>query len=1469
MLVIVMLPTTAFFILRNSKIQTHLTQKIVKEVSKNINAKIEVGAVRVRFFNRIVLKNVYIEDQLQDTLLFSKNIICNIKKFDRKKRIINISTINLLETKFYLNKYDTIYPINLVSLLENAKKDSVEQNKDKWQINFKNIEMHQTVFWYKSIRKSNKRDGIHFNNLICYIEDIETRDFTIKNGAVDFNLRKLKFKEQSGFRVYNMKSNISISKEHMIYRNLTIRTPQSYIRSDSICFYQKDYYDYFKFAKNVRLSLSFQESNVSFNDIGYFATSLKNINLNIGISGRFYSKLSTFKGKNVKLHIGDQTELITDFNINGLPDYKQMFIYVDFKKLTTWAKDFELINKFIKSGKEISIPDNFDKLGIISYKGNFAGFYDDFVTYGKFTSDLGNVSTDLSLQPDTSQILNLNGSFKTKDFQIGKLSEYDNIIGKLSMSAKINGAVGKKTIKAKTDGIVKSIEINNYNYQNIKFDGYLTEKTYNGIFSITDPNIQMNFSGGIDFSKEIPVFNFYANVPKAKLFELNIDKKDTTSFLSFDLEANFKGIDIDNAIGTIKFHNASLIKFNDEMSFNQLDIISEYVSDTHRIELQSDYIDAKLVGIYKSSSAIQSLRNLYYNYLPGLIKNPNDTCNVNYKNNFTLDLSLKKTNLISKFFIPTLLVSDSSKFNFNYNADSNKFLLNSSFKKLKYKNHIFNNLQVNTYSNDSLFTTITKCASLLLNNYFTLDNFKTTSTAKNNNIDLMIDWDNHNAISYKGKISLSTSINQKTPFSDPLFKITVLPSQIIVKDSLWNINKSIIAIDSSSYTVSNLMVSHKNQHLEVKGKISENPNDTLFINIEKLDLANANVLTLKSKLEFDGIINGKANFSNIYDAPLFYSDIEINNLKLNKEEFGLAKINSFWVEKDKSIMLSASTSYNNNETIEIQGNYYPENKNIDCDINIEHIKTRVLTPYMQSFASNISGVTDGKIKMSGTLTKPVFNGELSSQNSTMTIIYTKTPYFFNTNVKLINNSFIFTNTEVVDTYGNIGLTNGIIKFGPRREFNIDFKINADKIHALNTTGLDNDAFYGTAFMTGIVTIKANRENAYMDILGITEKNTKINIPLSHLQSAEESKFIRFTDKQTKPINQTEELANNTTKFQLNFDLEITHDADAQLIFDSKIGDVIRGKGSGNIKMGIDAKNDFKMFGEYVIEEGDYLFTLQNVINKKFKIKRGGNILWNGEPYDATINVEASYNLKTSLSGLVDSSYYNTTDYYKKRIPVECQVLLTEKLMNPNINFNITLPTADEETKTLVRSLINTEEKQNKQFLSLLVLNSFMPEQSSDNYLASTSSPANIGTVTASELLSNQLSRWLSQISDEWDIGVNYRPGDEISKDQVEVALSTQLLNDRVSINGNVGYGGQTADQANNIVGDFNLDVKLNKSGKLRFKAFNESNDKLIYENAPYTQGVGIFYREEFNSFSNLLNKFWRKFRKNEKVQKKD
>jgi len=403
---------------------------------------------------------------------------------------------------------------------------------------------------------------------------------------------------------------------------------------------------------------------------------------------------------------------------------------------------------------------------------------------------------------------------------------------------------------------------------------------------------------------------------------------------------------------------------------------------------------------------------------------------------------------------------------------------------------------------------------------------------------------------------------------------------------------------------------------------------------------------------------------------------------------------------------------------------------------------------------------------------------------------------------------------------------------------------------LNTTAAPNSMYYGTAFASGLCHIHGPVENIVIDVFAKTERNTKFYLPLSSSQQVSENTYIKFITKDTLNNKVATPLDVNLNGLELNFDLEVTSDAEVQIIFDSKIGDIIKAKGNGNLKMNINTLGDFNMFGDYIIEKGDYLFTLQNFINKRFDIQKGSQISWTGDPYSATANIDAVYNLRTPLHDLVFLA--DSSAEYKKRMPVNCMLGMKGNLFNPEISFSIELPGADEKTKNLVSTIINTDAEVNRQMFALLALNRFLPPASLNEF-----SNINIGTgleATSTELLSNQLSNWLSQISKDFDIGVNYRAGNAMSSDEVEVALSTQLFNDRVSVDGSVGNNGNKQNTSQ-IVGDVNVELKLTEEGKLRMKFYNKSNAvDMLKINSPYTQGIGLFYRKEFDNFSELFRK---------------
>jgi len=484
--------------------------------------------------------------------------------------------------------------------------------------------------------------------------------------------------------------------------------------------------------------------------------------------------------------------------------------------------------------------------------------------------------------------------------------------------------------------------------------------------------------------------------------------------------------------------------------------------------------------------------------------------------------------------------------------------------------------------------------------------------------------------------------------------------------------------------------------------------------------------------------------------------------------------------------------------------------------------------------------------------QPLLTGAIKVDDASMKIDFLQTRYSFSDSIRFTRKGIEFRNIKIFDEKKNQGTLNGILAHNSFKDFSIDLNLNVNKMMVLNTKQKDNETFYGTAYATGYAGIKGATDKLSFRISARTEDNTAFYVPLTSSETVSEYPYIIFVD--TKKEKEAEKAREDMfvkkekkSNMELNFDLEVTPEAEVQLIMDSKAGDVIRGTGAGKLNISLNNKGEVKMSGDYIIEDGDYLFTLGNILNKRFSVEEGGTISWNGSLTDANINLKAIYRLKAALYDI-----YPADDALKERIPVECQLNLSEKLMNPVIGFNIYLPTADEETREYLRSAINTEEEISRQFLYLLVMNSFYPDPSLYTTAppSTTQGTAAIG-VTTTEMLSNQLSNWLSQISNDFDIGFNYRPGNEITPQEVEVALSTQLLNDKVILNGNFDVGGkQSNTQASNISGDFDIEFKITE--KLRFKVFNRSNDNLFYETSPYTQGFGIFFRRDFNKLKDLF-----------------
>jgi hypothetical protein len=604
-------------------------------------------------------------------------------------------------------------------------------------------------------------------------------------------------------------------------------------------------------------------------------------------------------------------------------------------------------------------------------------------------------------------------------------------------------------------------------------------------------------------------------------------------------------------------------------------------------------------------------------------------------------------------------------------------------------------------------------------------------------------------------------------------------------------------------------------------------------------------------MTFGGRLKGSIAVSDAFDKVLFESDINVSDFTVNNNLYGTVTVLSEWNPQRKVAVINIKNDFQGSKFFDISGIYNPSSQTADITAQTFRMPLNVINPLVSSFASDVRGVGSGKARLYGKLKQLILEGSVMAEDASLKVDFLQTRYSFSDSIRFTRKGIDFRNIRINDEKMNQGTINGSLTYDSFKNLGINFDIRAEKMLVLNTRPKDNDTFYGTAYATGYAGIKGAPDKISIIMSGRTEDNTSFYVPLSSSEVVSEYPYIIMTD--PKKEEEDAEARENIfikepegSNIELYFDLEVTPEAEVQILIDPKAGDVIRGTGEGKLNITMDRKGDVKMAGSYVIEDGDYLFTLGNILNKRFSIEEGGTITWNGGIDDAELNIRAVYRLKASLYDIYPE------EEFRERIPVECQLILTEKLMNPVIGFNIDLPTANDDVRQYLNMAINTEEELSRQFLYLLVMNSFYPDPAlySASTQSSTQGAAALG-VTTTEMLTNQVSNWLSQISNDFDIGLNYRPGNDITPQEVEVALSTQLLNDKVIVNGNFDVSGKESNaNASTISGDFNIEYKITE--KLRFKLFNRANNDIFYETAPYTQGFGIFFRRDFDRFEDLF-----------------
>lgn len=1437
-------------VLRLSKVQTFIAQKTTQWVNQNYNTKLNIEQVDWVFPFTLNLKNIFIQDHHEDTLIFAETLNLSLLQLKPDFSEIDINYLKVKNATFKLTHYQEDSLNNLMVFINKFSTSRESSSVQSPHIFAHVVQLNRVRFKYQNQRFSEIDSIIDFNhvnvNLTAAVED-----FTFADNYILAEVNSLQLSEKKGFQVKDLQTELLVSSQQIYLRDLMVFTPQSRVEG-SFSLLHHQWENYSDFLNKVDMKAHFNRGSViNFKDIGFFAEPFYSKGFPVNLYGELKGTVANLKTNNLFINFGKQSYFQADLKLMGLPDIYSTFYQSDFEKFEVYADDVnQLLQVFSPKTK---IPKQVEQLNKIIFNGKLNGYLENLDLKGDLISDMGDLYADvnLKLKPDGSG--RFGGHFRTVGLNLNRLTQSE-LLGEIAFNGDFKGRFDQDSLNLNINSFFPFIDFNGYRYNEVKVNGVVKNQSFQGVMNVYDENLKMAFTGKVDLNSIPANYTFSTSVSHANLSALNIINNNQENVVSGSFFVDLQGNNLNKLQGTAIVGNLVYQLDSVRHKLKSLKITSNQNDSIAVYNLASDNIDAELKGKIDFEKIFNHFNYEVYTALPYLYdKAPSKPSTVE---DFTLDLKIHQPTFLSRVFYPEVEIYDEVWLNLKFKSNSQSLVAKLLTPKIGYKDFLASQSEVQLVLDNGVFDATINSGELKISDSLRFENMLIKAKSVGNNLQSDISWNTRTGTQFSGNVSSLVNFISPTRIVGNFFN-----TSFNIEGGQWSLNEAneIAYIDSNLY-FKNLDITNGEQKFSVFGSINKNPEVPLNIAFEDFNLKTINDITKSETVRLGGSIDGIASLNNFYNSPIFSADFQAKDLMINQQDFGKGNIRATWNKTYQKITINGRlASKETEQVIDLKGDYFPfeETDALDITLQLKNVGLNFAQPFLANFISDFDGKTSGKVIAKGKPAAPLLTGKLNLINTKAKVDYLNSAYFIKNETLIIEPDWIgFNNITIEDERGEKAKSVGTIFHENYSNFNFDIFLYTTNFQMLNTNALQNNLYYGSAFAGGNINVSGYADNLTMDINVTSQKGTKLFIPLSGPYDVNTSSYITYVSSWDE-IQQTEENGVDLSGIQMNFNLDVTEDAEIQLIFDETAGDIMRAKGKGTLQMKINTLGEFLMYGEYAVSEGDYLFTLENIINKKFRVKPGGTITWNGDPYDARLDLTAIYRTRASL---IDLNLPIDSTAAKRKVPVEVDLAMKNNFLAPDLSFDIRLPNSDDNTQALMNSLIQTEEELNKQVFSLMIMNRFSPPQSG------LQTGGAVGA-TSSELLANQLTNWLSKskLNDIVEIGVS-----ELSADEVQVALSKRFFNDRVVVEGNFGSTSPTSNEGvtetenNNIVGDFNVEYAIKKDGKLKARAYRKSNDFNMVNNnfSPYTEGIGVFYREDFDEWRGLWQKIVNKKKSN-------
>lgn len=1446
MLVVIL---TGTLYLKSDKGKKWLTVKTHQLLSDALETNVSLDSARLDLPAGITLHGLTVCDHRNNTILNTKalDVKFTIYSFDRQSLVL--SQIKLDEPHFYGRKYRNDTSFNYDYIIENTKSDNRSPEHERiFRVLLDDVRINNGEFQLYNYTNEALPDGhqlIDFDRLHLRNLNLKASYFQFVRGRISADINHLSFRESSGFQLDTFKTAFTFHENKLDFQNLLLKTPNSRI-ADQVTMNLDQKSDLQNFLDEVELITHFESSRLSFKDLAYFAQDISSSDQHFRFSGNIRGKVKDFQSQNFRLAFGKSTFFEGAISFNGLPAFDQTFIKISCDRSRLRIADFR---KFFPG---MELPLNLGKIRSARFQGNFTGFPSDFVAFGKFQTPLGNIETDLNLkQPRNLKKAAYSGNLKLKDFNIGKLVGDKSQVGSITMEGDVKGeGLALEHLNMEMDAGVKSLGVNNYTYNQIKVSGTFSDERFQGKLGVNDPEVGLDFQGAVDFSKKKPAFDFTADLRKADLYQLNFVKD--TMVVDSRIKLDFTASNANNAEGQVNLTETSVQLSNRQLSFDSLKLKSKIIkragkSDHKRLTLASDILDLNLAGNYQLT-ALDDVAKMTLSRFIDRDLIPGDTFKqVNEELNFALHVN--NAAFLMELAKTPLVLQDDTKVSGYVNTSTKDLTLETDIPGFYYRQWSGREIQVKGSGGEDFVYLKGQITELKRQDSTVIENsWLSAEKSKGDSLRLRA-----NVKQDQKKLELRTALKlRKNSLSADIYD-----SRFYLQDTTWKLQARPLTYHYDSIVkVPRFSFINAEQRLTLSGEVGGPEAQPLRVVFDKMRLGTITKDLFPQFKPFQGTANGQVMVHSLKTEPHFKGGIVVSALQMNADTLGSMRLSATYKHSNQQIALNASITKQDLEPVmDVEGRIGLKDQNqIYLLADFQQTRLSLLEGFINDYVSNLSGTFQSKVLVEGPLSNPDIHGYFDLNNAALTVNYLQTRYRLDDRIAFNQNNIRLGDLQLKDERDQLATVKGQITHNYFQDLTADLTLNADNFKALNTTKEDNDVFYGKAYGSGVVNFKGPLSDITIDMTLRSEKGTVINLPVSQDSDYEGYDFIHYTDDQQ---YYGEEFQLNTGGINLDMELELTTDALVRIIFDPETQDILKGRGTGNLQLNLTKAGTFEMYGNYTVKEGNYLFTAIDVIRKRFELKEGGTIKWSGDPLDAKMDIQAAYKVKTSTAPLLppDAGQDQTS---QDDVPVEAQLFLSGSLFSPTIDLNFEILEKDNTgsgnvsaLNSQIQRIKNNEQALNQQVVSLLVMNRFMR---SSGFQASQALGASSNSLVG-DLISNQLTYWVRQFSDkikyleDVQLGIDYQgrttaQNGEVNQQQMEVALSTSLFNDRVAISGSMDMQSSS--------GDVEVSYKLTKDGRVQVKVFSRTNNNPVLNRNSQKHGTGIIWQKSFDTWAEFF-----------------